>query len=154
MTTKSHFTRRLFLEKSAAVGIGLTSSAVLGFPRGLARRQASHSPVGQTRLAASRTRGSGTGVEAAIVKNLLPAATERCYPGHFTITADGKAFGGNTTWPGLDSWQMSGAYLLLGRTRLVLDYFDFVRASHARTATSRSLCSRATRGLTTVAFAV
>ena len=69
------------------------------------------------------------GVEAAIFKNLLPAATEQYYPGHFTITADGQAYGGDTTWPGLDSWQMTGAYLLLDRTRLVLDYFEFVRAS-------------------------
>jgi hypothetical protein len=68
------------------------------------------------------------GVEAAVFKNILPAATERDYPGYFNISADGAAFGG-ATWPGLDSWQMAGAYLLLGRTRLVLDYFEFVRAS-------------------------
>lgn len=72
------------------------------------------------------------GVEAAIFKNVIPAATENVYPGHFTITADGGAYGGDTTWPGLDSWQMAGAYLLLGRTRLVMDYFDFVRASQRK----------------------
>ncbi|MFI5381950.1 MAG: hypothetical protein ACHRHE_21855 [Tepidisphaerales bacterium] len=72
------------------------------------------------------------GVEAAILKNVIPSATEKAYPGHFTITADGGAYGGDTTWPGLDSWQMAGAYLLLGRTRLVLDYFDFVRASQRK----------------------
>jgi len=71
------------------------------------------------------------GVEAAVFKNMLPAATERDYPGYFNISADGAAFGG-ATWPGLDSWQMAGAYLLLGRTRLVLDYFDFVRASQRK----------------------
>jgi hypothetical protein len=71
------------------------------------------------------------GVEAAVSGNLLPAATERDYPGYFNISADGAAFGG-ATWPGLDSWQMAGAYLLLGRTRLVLDYFDFVRASQRK----------------------
>ncbi|MCU0960874.1 MAG: hypothetical protein MUF48_12285 [Pirellulaceae bacterium] len=69
------------------------------------------------------------GVEAAILRNLLPAATQRHYPGHFTISADGAAFGSDTTWPGLDSWQMTGAYLQLGHTQLVLDYFEFVRAS-------------------------
>jgi hypothetical protein len=69
------------------------------------------------------------GVEAAIMKNLLPAAVETAYPGYFLITADGKAFGDDATWPGLDSWQMAGAYLLLGRTRLVQDYFDFVKSS-------------------------
>src|SRR5438876_495986 len=72
------------------------------------------------------------GVEAAIRKNLLAAATERQYPGHFTINADGSGYGPDSTWPGLDSWQMAGAYLLLGRTRLVLDYFEFVRASQRK----------------------
>lgn len=69
------------------------------------------------------------GVTSAIHRNLLPAAVETQYPGHFSISADGVAFGSDTTWPGLDSWQMTGAYLLLGRHRLVLDYFQFVRAS-------------------------
>jgi len=71
------------------------------------------------------------GVEVAVFKNILPAATEKDYPGYFNISADGLAFGG-ATWPGLDSWQMAGAYLMLGRTRLVLDYFDFVRASQRK----------------------
>ena len=71
------------------------------------------------------------GVEAAVFKNMLPAATEQDYPGYFNICADGRAYGG-ATWPGLDSWQMAGAYLLLGRTRLVLDYFEFVRASQRK----------------------
>ena len=65
-------------------------------------------------------------------KICFPPATEIYYPGHFTISADGGAYGGNSTWPGLDSWQMAGAYLLLGRTRLVLDYFEFVRASQRK----------------------
>ncbi len=69
------------------------------------------------------------GVTAAIKKSLEPAATERAYPGHFMIVADGHWFGAENTWPGLDSWQMAGAYLLLGRTQLVRDYFDFVQAS-------------------------
>lgn len=72
------------------------------------------------------------GLAAAIDKNLMPAATELMYPGHFTISADGGAFGSDTTWPGLDSWQMAGAYLLIGKTRLVTDYFDFVRASQRK----------------------
>lgn len=68
------------------------------------------------------------GVTAAIQQSLLPAAVQKAYPGHFTIVADGHWFGQENTWPGLDSWQMAGAYLLLGRTQLVLDYFDFVQA--------------------------
>ncbi len=69
------------------------------------------------------------GVTAAIRQTLKPAATEKAYPGHFTIVADGHWFGQENTWPGLDSWQMAGAYLLLGKTRLVWDYFDYVQAS-------------------------
>lgn len=69
------------------------------------------------------------GVGDAIRKNLLRAATQTAYPGYFNITADGSSFGDDATWPGLDSWQMAGAYLLLGFTQLVLDYFEFVRAS-------------------------
>lgn len=72
------------------------------------------------------------GFDAAVNKNLLPSATELVYPGHFTISADGHAYGTDTTWPGLDSWQMAGAYLLLGKVRLVTDYFDFVRASQRK----------------------
>lgn len=71
------------------------------------------------------------GVRSAVEKNILPAATQQHYPGHFEITADGGAYGKGATWPGLDSWQMAGAYLLLGRTQMVLDYFEFVRASQA-----------------------
>ncbi|MDB6093255.1 MAG: hypothetical protein JWM32_817 [Verrucomicrobia bacterium] len=69
------------------------------------------------------------GVTAAIKQTLEPAATQRAYPGHFTIVADGHWFGQENTWPGLDSWQMAGAYLLLGRTQLVRDYFDYVQAA-------------------------
>lgn len=69
------------------------------------------------------------GVNAAITKTLEPAAAQKAYPGHFTVTADGSHFGTEDTWPGLDSWEMAGAYLLLGEERLVLDYFDFVQTS-------------------------
>lgn len=72
------------------------------------------------------------GVEKAVRNTLLPAAVQKVYPGHFTVTADGKHFGAENTWPGLDSWEMAGAYLLLGKTRLVLDYFDFIQASQRK----------------------
>lgn len=65
---------------------------------------------------------------AAVRQNLEPAATQHAYPGHYTIVADGHWFGAENTWPGLDSWQMAGAYLLLGRIELVRGYFDFVQA--------------------------
>ncbi|MEA2711745.1 MAG: hypothetical protein QOF78_4346 [Phycisphaerales bacterium] len=69
------------------------------------------------------------GVGNAIEKTLLPAAAEKAYPGHFFVVADGSHYGGDSTWPGLDSWELAGAYLLLGKARLVRDYFAFVRAS-------------------------
>ena len=73
-----------------------------------------------------------TGVKAAFEKTLYPALRERAYPGHFSVTADGKSYGADNTWPGLDSWQMAGAFLLAGRRRVVLDYFDFVEGSQRK----------------------
>jgi hypothetical protein len=69
------------------------------------------------------------GVEMAISRTLLPALTERAYPGHFTVTANGKGYGEWNSWPGLDSWEMAGAYLYLGMNRVVEDYYDYVEAS-------------------------
>lgn len=69
------------------------------------------------------------GTEAALEKTLMPALRERAYPGHFTVTAAGDSFGAETTWPGLDAWQLAGAYLLAGQVRAVLDSFDFIQAS-------------------------
>jgi hypothetical protein len=70
-----------------------------------------------------------TGTAAALEKSLYAALRQRPYPGHFTVGADGVMFGAENTWPGLDGWEMAGAYLLAGRRREVLDYFDFVKAS-------------------------
>lgn len=69
------------------------------------------------------------GVERAARQTLLPALTQKAYPGHYTVTADGHYFGTENTWPGLDSWEMAGAYLLLGMTDVVKNYFAFVTAS-------------------------
>jgi hypothetical protein len=68
----------------------------------------------------------------SLISPLLHEAEEAVYLREFTISADGSAYGSDSTWPGLDSWQMTGAYLLLGRTRMVLDYFEFVRASQRK----------------------
>ncbi len=68
------------------------------------------------------------GVKAALDQSIYPALRQRAYPGHFWIDAHGD-YGKDVTWPGLDSWQMAGAYLLLGKQRAILDYFDFVQAS-------------------------
>lgn len=72
------------------------------------------------------------GVKAAIEKTLLPAKTDKAYEGHFTVVADGSAFGEEYTWPGLDSWEIAGAYLKMGMTETVLRYFDFVEASQRK----------------------
>jgi len=68
-------------------------------------------------------------VSSAIELNLLPALREIAYPGHFCINADGGQFGAENTWPGLDSLQMAGAFLLMDMVDPVLKYFDFVKAS-------------------------
>jgi len=69
------------------------------------------------------------GMEVAIGKNLLPAHTGKAYPGHYCIVADGGHFGAENTWPGLDSWQMAGAYILMGGIDAAKSLFDFVMAS-------------------------
>ena len=127
----SSLSRRRFIAHSGCAGLGLASAAGLGVfsTRSRAANPPADSSSVVNRIADPEVRA---GVDAAITKNLIPAAVERLYPGHFLITADGGSYGGDATWPGLDSWQMSGAYLLLGRTRLVVDYFDFVRASQRK----------------------
>jgi hypothetical protein len=72
------------------------------------------------------------GTKAALEKSLYPALQENVYPGHFMVVADGGGYGAENTWPGLDSWQMAGAYLLVGKTRVALNYFDFVQASQRK----------------------
>lgn len=128
MSDKFRLLRRDFVLRSGAAFIGLTAAARLGVLTESLRAD-ELSPSGQDILNGIIDPEVRAGLDAAINKNLIPAATEQAYPGHFNISADGAAYGGNTTWPGLDSWQMAGAYLLLGRARLVLDYFDFVQAS-------------------------
>jgi hypothetical protein len=131
MHHEARYSRRVFFVRSGNAGMGLASAAGLAWLPPCFQAADSH-PDGAAvvrRIADAEIRA---GVEAAIAKNLIPAATERVYPGHFTISADGAAYGGDTTWPGLDSWQMAGAYLRLGRARLVLDYFEFVRASQRK----------------------
>lgn len=131
MNTNSRLSRRLFLRHCATTGLGLASVAGLQ-PAPSWLRAAEALPKEADSVPRITDPEIRTGVEAAVFKNLIPAATERAYPGHFTINADGGGYGSDSTWPGLDSWQMIGPYLHLGRTRLVLDYFDFVRASQRK----------------------
>ena len=111
--------------------MGLAATAGLGsLPNGLRADEASPNVSSLVRgIADPEIRA---GVEAAIVKNLIPAIKEDIYPGHFLVDVGGKAYGCDSLWPGLDWWQTAGAYLLLGRTRLVLDCFEFVRASQRK----------------------
>jgi len=109
--------RREFLQVSLAAGV---PAVVQNSPEAGVSGSNLHESEQETIIA---------GVRAALDNSLYPALRERAYPGHFTVVADGKAYGAENTWPGLDSWQMAGAYLLLDRHREVLDYFDFVQAS-------------------------
>lgn len=127
MQVQSRLSRRDLLIRSGSAWIG--AGAFLGSEFPSQRLAADEGPDASSFVSAISDPVIRFGVESAIDKNLLPAATEANYPGYFAITADARAFGDRNTWPGLDSWQMAGAYLLLGRTRLVLDYFEFVRAS-------------------------
>jgi len=127
----SRLSRRAFIARSGAVSLALASAFGSG-PRRGPSHAADPPPDGTDWVRGIKDPEIRAGVDAAIAKNLLPAATQRAYPGYFAITADGGAYGGDATWPGLDSWQMAGAYLLLGRTQLVLDYFEFVRASQRK----------------------
>jgi hypothetical protein len=129
MIYDSGWSRRSFLMCTSAVGLGLTLASkdlLAAEPPPNAKHA---DPARMIAGVADPTIRAG--LEAAIVKNMIPAAVETDYPGYFWISADGQAYG-NATWPGLDSWQMAGAYLLLGRTRMVLDYFDFARASQRK----------------------
>jgi len=125
--------RRLFLRQTAAL---LGAASCSAWPR--LGRAADAAPAllpavpGMEWISRITDSVIREGVEAAVHKNLLASATERVYPGHFTINADGGGYGNDTTWPGLDSWQMVGPYLQLGKTRMVEDYFDFVRASQRK----------------------
>lgn len=131
MKTDRCLSRRLFLKRTTTSGLALVSFARLQLaPTFLRAAEPSGTESGLVRRIADPEIRAG--VEAAVFRNLLPAATERVYPGHFTINADGGGYGNDSTWPGLDSWQMIGPYLHLGRTRLVQDYFEFVRASQRK----------------------
>ena len=132
MKDNTHFSRRTLLRRSAAAGVGFAanSAAIAVNRRPLAA--AITDVDGSDLVRQIKDPEIRAGVDAAIQKNIVPAAMELAYPGHFWITADGEPYGRESTWPGLDSWQMAGAYLLLGRKRLVRDYFDFVRASQRK----------------------
>jgi hypothetical protein len=115
-------TRRAFLNNTIQAGVGAATIFSLAGCR---------SPIASSPKPISSDADRKLIREAfhvATEKYLYPSLLDRIYPGHFIVAPDG-GFGTENTWPGLDGWQMAGAFLLLGKTRVVLDYFDFVEAS-------------------------
>lgn len=64
---------------------------------------------------------------AAAEKNILAALNPRVFFGYFSVCADGKGHGGNTTYPGLDWGQSAEALLWLGRKAEVLASWEYVK---------------------------
>ena len=113
--------RRTFVQRSSLIGAG----TILGLATGCA------SPKSAGKVVAPKLGESDlivAAVKGGLERSLYPVLHEQAYPGHFMVTADG-GYGAENTWPGLDAWQSAGAYLLVGKVREVLDYFDFVQAS-------------------------
>src|SRR3974390_1040622 len=82
--SRSALSRRIFLKSSSATCLGWASLAGLQSMAGWLRAgEASARESALVRRIADPDIRAG--VEAAVFKNLLPAATERAYPGHFTI---------------------------------------------------------------------
>jgi hypothetical protein len=121
--------RRAFLQRSGTA-CAVAGGALLSVPNWSIAKEAA--PDIAELISRIKDPEIRAGVKAAVEKNILPACVEHAYTGYFYITADGGSYGGDATWPGLDSWQMAGALLLLGRTRIVEDYFDYVRASQRK----------------------
>ena len=103
----SRISRRGLVARSGTIGLGLASAVGSGLPRGRSRAE-DPPPDGSDLVHRIEDPEIRAGLEAAITKDLIPAATERAYPGYFEITADGGAYGVDATWPGLDSWRMAG----------------------------------------------
>ncbi|MCL2641336.1 MAG: hypothetical protein FWD53_10855 [Phycisphaerales bacterium] len=70
-----------------------------------------------------------TALRNAIEITLFPALTNHSYKGQFAVVCDGSHFGKENSYPGLDAWEITNAYLLLGKTQEVRLHFDYVQAS-------------------------
>lgn len=64
----------------------------------------------------------------AAEKNILAALNPKIFFGYFSVTADGRGHGGNTTFPGLDWGQSAEALLWLGRRAEVLASWEYVKS--------------------------
>jgi len=65
--------------------------------------------------------------QAAAEKNVLAALNPKIFFGYFSVCADGKGHGGNTTFPGLDWGQSAEALLWLWRKAEVLASWEYVK---------------------------
>jgi len=63
----------------------------------------------------------------AAEKNILAALNPKVFFGYFSVCADGIGHGNNTTFPGLDWWQIGEALLWLGREKEVLASWEYVK---------------------------
>ncbi len=63
----------------------------------------------------------------AAEKNVLAALNPKVFFGYFSVCADGRGHGGNTTFPGLDWGQSAEALLWLGRKAEVLASWEYVK---------------------------
>jgi len=64
---------------------------------------------------------------AAAEQNVLRALNPKVFFGYFSVCADGKGHGHNTTFPGLDWGQSAEALLWLGRRAEVLASWEYVK---------------------------
>jgi hypothetical protein len=92
MNMDASFSRRLFLKRSGATGLGWAAFVGLEAAPGCLRA-AESAPKEADWLRRIVDPEIRAGMEAAVFKNLIPAATERAYPGDFTINADGGGYG-------------------------------------------------------------
>lgn len=63
----------------------------------------------------------------AAERNVLAALNPKVFFGFFSVCADGRGHGGNTTYPGLDWGQSAEALLWLGRKAEVLASWEYVK---------------------------
>jgi len=69
----------------------------------------------------------GEAYRAAADNNVLAALNPEVFFGYFSVCADARGHGNNTTFPGLDWGQSAEALLWLGRTAEVLASWEYVK---------------------------
>ena len=69
-----------------------------------------------------------TAYEKAATKSVMAAVNNAVFFGYFSVCADGKGHGHDTTFPGLDWGQSAEALLWLGRADLVRASWEYVKS--------------------------